>query len=180
MVFEIHGFRLIKFCLDLGPNPNPFLLTYPNKEFGFRPLQIQIQINDIQTDHKSFFRFWANFCAWLLNFASKYINIYVKTFFSCSKKLRDKLRINFTIVKLITIILMYVPWLKKISFIFLSSHTQINFLNSDNHLSFLFSLRGTHLFLSVCGPFFFFLFVFCSSAHHTHAFYIFNSAASNF
>ena len=48
MVLEIHGFRLIKFCLDLGPNPNPFLLTYPNKEFGFGPLQIQ----GIQTDSK--------------------------------------------------------------------------------------------------------------------------------
>ena len=32
-----------------GPNPNPTLLTYPNKGFGFEPPQIQIQIYVIQT-----------------------------------------------------------------------------------------------------------------------------------
>ena len=34
-----------------GPNPNPTLLTYPNKGFGFEPPQIhiQIQIYNIQT-----------------------------------------------------------------------------------------------------------------------------------
>ena len=52
-VFEIHEFGPIGFWLDLGPNLNPFLLTYPNKGFGFGPSQIQIQ--GIQTDHKFWF-----------------------------------------------------------------------------------------------------------------------------
>ena len=45
---------LFKFLLDLRPNPNPFLLAYPNKEFEFEfefgPPQIQIQIHAIQID----------------------------------------------------------------------------------------------------------------------------------
>ena len=52
MVFEIHGFEPIKFWFNLGPNPNPFLLTYPNKGFGFE--LPQIQIHGIQTDHQWF------------------------------------------------------------------------------------------------------------------------------
>ena len=52
-VCEIHGFWFIKLCLDLELNPNPFILTHPNKEFEFQIPQIKIhcQIHNIQTDY---------------------------------------------------------------------------------------------------------------------------------
>ena len=34
--------------MDLGQIQIPLILSYPNKEFGFGPSQIQIQINGIQ------------------------------------------------------------------------------------------------------------------------------------
>ena len=52
MVFEIHGFEPIKFWFNLGPNPNPFLLTYPNKGFGFGPSNPNPNPRN-QTDHKA-------------------------------------------------------------------------------------------------------------------------------
>ena len=52
MVFEIHGFGPIKFWFNLGPNPNPFLLTYPNKGFGFGPSNPYPNPRN-QTDHKA-------------------------------------------------------------------------------------------------------------------------------
>lgn len=49
-VSKFHRERILK-SMDLGPNPNPFLLTYSYKEIGFGSLKIQIHA--IQTDHKS-------------------------------------------------------------------------------------------------------------------------------
>ena len=53
MVFEIHGFGPIKFWFDLGPNPNPFLLTYPNKGFGFGPLKSKSKSKESKQTTKS-------------------------------------------------------------------------------------------------------------------------------
>ena len=93
---------------------------------------------------------------------------------------------NFTIIKSITIILMYVSQLKKkiyiyIFFFFLFyCHThKLSFLKGNNPFSLLFLLCGTHLFFTVRHLLFPLLVVFCSLAHHTHAFYIFNSATSH-
>ena len=57
---------------------------------------------------------------------------------------------NFTIIKLITIIFVYVSRLKKkkTSLIFLCSHTcKLSVSKATILFSFLFSLSGTHLFL---------------------------------
>ena len=57
---------------------------------------------------------------------------------------------NFTIIKSITIIFVYISQLKKknISLIFLCSHTcKLSLSKATILFSFIFSLRGTHLYL---------------------------------
>ena len=48
--FQIHGFGTPKIQDGFGPNPNPNLLTYPNKGFGFGPPQIQIHVIQTKMD----------------------------------------------------------------------------------------------------------------------------------
>ena len=89
---------------------------------------------------------------------------------------------NFTIIKLITIIFVYVSQLKKkknLSYFSLLSHMQIICLQGNNpFFFFFFHYAAPTFFFSLCRTSFFFLFVF-SLAHHTHATYILNSTASH-
>ena len=89
---------------------------------------------------------------------------------------------NFTIIKLITIIIVYTSPLrkKKKSLLFFFTLTPTTYLSQKAAILFLLFFHYTApMFFSPCGTSFFFLFVFCSLAHHTHAFYIFSSATSH-
>ena len=75
----------------------------------------------------------------------------MENLFSLKEKIKEQTLNNFTIIKSITIILVYASRLKKKkknSIIFLCSHKhKLSFSNATILFSFLFSLCGTHLFL---------------------------------
>ena len=78
-------------------------------------------------------------------------NIYVENPFSLKGKTMGQTLNNFTIIKSITIILMYASWLKKKNLCYFSllSHTQIIFLKGDNPFSFLFHYAAPTFFFTV-------------------------------
>ena len=86
-----------------GPNPNPFLLTYPNKGFGFEPLQIQFQIHSIQTNHKVIYtlssrvrKFFQEEIFWFLFYIRKLNNKRLKIRFKLLEHGMDQERWNRT------------------------------------------------------------------------------------
>ena len=71
--------------------------------------------------------------------------------FSLKGKITGQTLNNFTIIKSITIILVYALWLKKKNLFYFSllPHTQIIFLKGDNPFSFLFHYATPTFFFTV-------------------------------
>ena len=104
----------------------------------------------------------------------KNTNIYVENPFSLKGKTTGQTSNNFTIIKSITIILVYASQLKKkISLIFLCFHThKLSFSKATILFLFFFTMRHPPFF-SLCGTLFFFfsLYLYIYVKHTSQALY---------